>query len=175
MKSPNFSFELVSHSLVQRLSLSGGLDQALIGFCNPLNFYFKLKGERPLIKARQECISFWHSLWNISKGVLCVRADERSKFHISIRFYNKTSHRQMTKLIPVHVWTFLLQRAINSPPTLKTSCYNSITQYSVKCFWTKSKWRLVWHNNFTFSFTFRFFNNKGLHLKTALGGKVLRK
>lgn len=56
MKSPNFSFKFVSHRFVQRLPLSGGLDQALISFWNPLNFYFKLKGERGPVRARQECV-----------------------------------------------------------------------------------------------------------------------
>lgn len=60
MKSPNFSFKFVSHCFVQRLPLSGGLDQALISFWNPLNLYFKLKGERALIKAWQERIPSQH-------------------------------------------------------------------------------------------------------------------
>mgnify|MGYP001864357661 CR=1 FL=1 len=61
MKSPNFSFQFVSHRFVQRLPLSGGLDQALISFWNPLNLYFKLKGERAPMKAQQESTPFYHS------------------------------------------------------------------------------------------------------------------
>lgn len=54
MKSPDFSLEFVSHGFVQRLPLSGGLDQTLVSFWNPLNLYFKLKGEKAPVKALQE-------------------------------------------------------------------------------------------------------------------------
>ena len=43
MEPSNLAFEFVPHRFVQRLSLGGRLDQALIGFRDSLKFFFKLK------------------------------------------------------------------------------------------------------------------------------------
>ena len=43
MEPSNLAFEFVPHRFVQRLSLGGRLDQALVGFRDSLKFFLKLK------------------------------------------------------------------------------------------------------------------------------------
>lgn len=43
MEPSNLAFEFVPHCFVQRLSLGGRLDQALVGFRDSLKFFLKLK------------------------------------------------------------------------------------------------------------------------------------